>query len=290
MHPTSTGMNKTVLILTAALLAWPACRRKTNSGAKVSPAVNRTQTVSWDSTNVDVIIEKPAGNDMDVLLVFHGTVAYDSLIHKAARNTLDSVKNILKRKDMMLVSVAYPEENLLMGDNLRHAEAALLWVKNKAGADLGMRVRKVFLLGHSQGGYLVTRLNTLHRTDGVVANAPGPLNLVFRCGLEEDGKIKQGITCTQLRNKYGTTTANPAAYQQRSLLLYASGYMSDILFVQGLNDSPIQMNSWPAFKAKVSGCTDCAQRIFHEVPGAGHGSLFQDSGARAVFNEFIEKR
>lgn len=284
-------MNRIVLILTAALLTWPACKsRDEGSGTAVSPAVNRTQTVTWDSTSVDVIIEKPAGNELDVMLVYHGTVAFDSLILKAARNTLDSVKNILQRKDMMLVSVAYPEENLLMGDNLRHAEAALLWVKNKAGAELGMRVRKIFLLGHSQGGYLVTRLNTLHRTDGVVANAPGPLNLVFRCGLEEDGKIRQGIACTQLRNKYGTTTANPAAYQQRSLLMYASGYLSDILFVQGLDDSPIHMNSWPAFKAKVSGCTDCAQRLFHEVPGAGHGSLFQDSGARAAFNDFIEQR
>lgn len=284
-------MNRIVLILTAALLTWPACKSRNEGGSTaVSPAVNRTQTVTWDSTSVDVIIEKPEGNELDVMLVYHGTVAFDSLILKAARNTLDSVKNILQRKDMMLVSVAYPEENLLMGDNLRHAEAALLWVKNKAGAELGMRVRKIFLLGHSQGGYLVTRLNTLHRTDGVVANAPGPLNLVFRCGLEEDGKIRQGIACTQLRNKYGTTTTNPAAYQQRSLLMYASGYLSDILFVQGLDDSPIHMNSWPAFKAKVSGCTDCAQRLFHEVPGAGHGSLFQDSGARAAFNDFIGKR
>lgn len=284
-------MNRIYLLIIAVLLTWSACRRyEANGGEVVSPAVSRTQTITWDSTAVDVIIEKPAGNELDVLLVFHGTVAFDSLIHKAAQNTLDSVKNILQHKDMMLVSVAYPEENLLIGDNLKHAEAALLWVKNRANAELGMRVGKIFLLGHSQGGYLVTRLNVLHKTDGVIANAPGPLNLVFRCGLEEDGKIRQGIACTMLRNKYGSTVDNPTAYQQRSLLMYTSGYQSDILFVQGLDDSPVHMNSWPAFKSKVTACADCKQSIFHEVAGAGHGALFRDSGAASVFNEFIRTR
>jgi hypothetical protein len=142
------------------------------------------------------------------------------LILDAAYNTLNGFKRIMDRNDMMLVSVAYPEENLLFGDNIKHSEAALLWVKNKAAAELGIRIRKIFLAGHSQGGYVVTRLNTMHETNGVIANAPGPLNLVFRCQLEEDGKIAQGAVCNLLRAQYGTTTMNPEAYQARSLLKF----------------------------------------------------------------------
>ena len=79
---------------------------------------------------------------------------------------------------MMIVSVAYPQEKILFGDNIVQAEAALLWLKNKAGEELGATIKKIFLGGHSQGGYVVTRLNTMHKTNGVIANAPGPLNLV----------------------------------------------------------------------------------------------------------------
>jgi len=191
---------------------------------------------------------------------------------------------------MMIVSVAYPEENLLMGDNVLHSEAALLWVKNKAAGELGIQINKIFIAGHSQGGYIVTRLNTLQQTNGVIANAPGPLNLVFRCQLEEDGKIAGSGVCNLLKTKYGTTVINPEAYQARSLLKYSSSFKSDILFVQALDDSPIQMASWPLFKQKVTECTDCKKVQVHEVAGFGHQSLFENAGAKAVFNQFIGER
>lgn len=271
---------------------FAACKKKTHT---TEPGINDsayqiTKTIVGDSLSVDVVIDKPKGTSFDVLMVFHGTVTYDSLILEAAYNTLDGFKRILDRKDMMIVSVAYPEENLLMGDNVKHAEAALLWVKNKAAAELGIQVKKIFLAGHSQGGYVVTRLNTLQPTNGVIANAPGPLNLVFRCQLEEDGKISGSVVCNRLKTQYGTTTVNPAAYQARSLLKFTTGFKSDILFVQGLDDSPIQMNSWPLFKQKVTKCTDCKQVKVHEVAGFGHPSLFENAGAKAEFNKFIAER
>ncbi len=266
-----------------------ACKKKTNptNTAKNDSAFQITKTIVGDSLAVDVVIDKPQGTSFDVLMVFHGTVTYDSLILGAAQNTLDGFKRILDREDMMIVSVAYPEENLLMGDNLKHAEAALLWVKNKAATELGIQIKKVFLAGHSQGGYVVTRLNTMHETNGVIANAPGLLNLIFRCKLEEDGKIENGVVCDLLKRKYGTTTVNPEAYQARSLLKLSSGYKSDILFVQGLDDSPIQMTSWPLFKQKVTDCVDCKTVQVHEVAGFGHQSLFENGNAQLVFNQFI---
>jgi hypothetical protein len=190
---------------------------------------------------------------------------------------------------MMIVSVAHPQENILFGDNILQAEAALLWVKNRANQELGITVGKVFLAGHSQGGYLVTRLNRLHQTNGVIANAPGPLNLVYRCELEENGQVQSSSTCLKLKNVYGLTTANSSSYFERSLLNFTDGFKSDILFIQGQDDSPIQMYSWPSFKQKVLSCTNCQKSQFVDIPG-GHTALFTNTSAKTEFNNFINNR
>ena len=246
-----------------------------------------TQTITYNNINVDVVIDKPNLNEVDVLLVFHGTVFYDFNLMTAANTTLDKFKSILDRNDIMIVSVAYPQENVLLGDSIIQCEAALLWLKNNASQELGINVNKIFLAGHSQGGYMVTRLNTMHQINGVIANAPGPLNLVYRCQLEENGQIQSSTFCTNLRNMYGTTSSNPNAYFQRSLLNFTNDFNSDILFVQGLDDSPIQMHSWPTFKQNVISCSSCQNRQFVEIPGGGHVSLFESLTAKTEFNNFI---
>ena len=252
-----------------------------------SDAFRLTRTVSYNNITVDVVIDKPALNEMDVLLVFHGTVLYDSNLITAANTTLDKFKAILDRNDMMIVSVAYPQENILLGDSIIQCEAALLWLKNNASQELGITVNKIFLAGHSQGGYMVTRLNTIHQTNGVIANAPGPLNLVYRCQLEENGQVQSSIVCSNIKDLYGTTADNPNAYFQRSLLNFTNDFKSDILFVQGLDDSPIQMNLWPTFKQDVISCSTCQNRQFVEIPGGGHVSLFESLTAKTEFNNFI---
>jgi hypothetical protein len=264
-----------------------SCAKDNTSEQPIPTAYRITKSVTYNNSTVDVIIDKPALNEVDVLLVFHGTVMYDNSIMTNANTTLDKFKGILNRNDMMIVSVAYPQENVLLGDNIVQGEAALLWLKNKASQELGITVKKVFLGGHSQGGYMVTRLNTMHQTNGVIANAPGPLNLVYRCQLEENGQVQSGAVCTKLKNVYGTTTSNPDAYLQRSLLNFTSGFKSDILFVQGLNDAPIQMYSWPTFKQDVLSCRSCQNRLFVEITGGEHGTLFESSTAKTEFNNFI---
>ena len=246
-----------------------------------------TRNISYNNITVDVVIDKPALNQVDVLLVFHGTVMYDLNIMTAANTTLDKFKSVLDRNDMMIVSVAYPQENILLGDSIIQCEAALLWLKNKASQELGITVNKILLAGHSQGGYMVTRLNTMHQTNGVIANAPGPINLVYRCQLEENDQVQSSVTCSNLKDSYGTTADNPNAYFQRSLLNFTNDFKSDILFVQGLDDSPIQMNLWPTFKQEVISCSTCQNRQFVEIPGGGHVSLFESLTAKTEFNNFI---
>lgn len=270
------------------VLAFISCEA---TDQPVAATVDRQiRQVSHNGVSVSVIVDKPAQQVMDLLIVYHGTVQFDSNLLQAATIALDNFKAILDRKDMMIVSVAYPQENMLFGDGILQAEAALLWVKNQAGQELDVRVGKIFLAGHSQGGYMVTRLNSMHQTNGVISNAPGPLNLVYRCQLEESGQIPSGAVCTKLRNEYGTTAANPNAYHQRSLLNFVRDFKSDILFVQGLNDSPIQMYSWPIFKLDVTSCTSCGGRQFLEIPGVEHGALFTSPMAKTEFNAFINSR
>ena len=275
-------------IFTLIILFLFSCQKETKTALPEAPAAYRqTKTITYDSIEVKVVIDKPALNEVDVLLVFHGTVLYDSSLMTAANTTLDKFKGILDRKDMMIVSVVYPQENVLLGDNIVQGEAALLWLKNKASKELGISIKKIFLGGHSQGGYMVTRLNTMHQTNGVIANAPGPLNLVYRCELEEKGQIQSGAVCTKLKNVYGTTVTNPDAYYQRSLLNFTNGFKADMLFVQGLNDAPIQMYSWPTFKQNVLSCTTCKNSKFVEIPGGEHGALFGSPAAKTEFNNFI---
>ena len=274
-----------LLILLSFMLF--SCTKDDSANTTVPTAYRQTKTISYNSVTVDVVIDKPALDDLDVLLVFHGTVLDDSNIMTAANTTLDKFKGILDRNDMMIVSVAYPQENVLFGDNIVQGEAALLWLKNAASEELGITVNKIFLGGHSQGGYMVTRLNTMHQTNGVIANAPGPLNLVFRCELEENGQIQSSAVCSLLESEYGSTIENPDAYFQRSLLDYVDNFTSDILFFQGLDDSPIQMYSWLTFKEEVLSCTNCQNSQFVEIAGGGHGSLFESPIGKTEFNNFI---
>ena len=274
------------LIFLLTVIYFSSCAKE-NTTEESTEAYRVTQTISYNNIVVDVVIDKPDLNEMDVLLVFHGTVLYDSNLITAANTTLDKFKGILDRNDMMIISVAYPQENVLFGDSVIECEAALLWLKNNANQELGITVNKIFLAGHSQGGYMVTRLNTIHQTNGVIANAPGPLNLVYRCQLEENGQIQSSTFCTNLRNVYGTTSNNSNAYFQRSLLNFTNDFKSDILFVQGLDDSPIQMYSWPSFKKEVTSCSTCQNREFVEITGGGHVSLFESITAKTEFNNFL---
>jgi len=258
-----------------------------NTDTPISTAYRQTKTISYNSVSIDVIIDKPEQNELDVLLVFHGTVTSDTEILTAANNTLDKFKGILERNDMLIVSVAYPQEFVLLGDNIVKCEAALLWLKNKASQELGITIRKIFLGGHSQGGYMATRLNTMYQVNGVIANAPGPLNLVYRCQLEENGQIQPSAVCKKLKDVFGTMSSNPNLYFQRSLLNFANGFKSDILFVQGLNDSPIQLYTWPTFKQDVLSCTNCQNSQFVEITGGRHGSLFESPIGKTEFNNFI---
>ncbi len=252
-------------------------------------AAQGLRTVTYGGVSVQVVIHIPPAAVKDALVLYHPTVWFDDRIVPAAENTLENFKRLLYRDDMLLVSVAYPQQNREIGEGLREAEAALLWVKNDASRALGVSVNRIFLAGHSQGAYVVTRLNTLHPTNGVIANAPGPLDFEYRCLLEERGSAPGSQECGLMVQRYGLASANPAPYRKISLLSFTEGFKADTLYVQGLDDSAIQMRSWPLFRQAVQACKNCQRPVFLDVAG-GHDALFTSFAAREAFNQFIDQR
>lgn len=121
--------------------------------APVSPPAPPWQgirTIAYGGVSAQVVIHVPSASVKDALVLYHPTVWFDDRILPAAENTLDNFKRLLQRDDMLLVSVAYPQQNREIGEGLREAEAALLWVKNEASRALGLSIDRVFIAGHSR--------------------------------------------------------------------------------------------------------------------------------------------
>lgn len=278
------------LVLIAACTVGCAVDNTRDNSAIKQEAFYDTITIVQDGVRVELFVDRPAGVVSDIFVAYHGTVWYDNLLPQAARNIAGVFRERINDKSMVIIGVAYPQEDKRIGDGLTEAAAALEWVMNRGSEEWSVLPGKLFLGGHSQGGYIVTRLNTMFRVDGVIANAPGPLDLEFRCLLEENDQIAPSRECDIMREDFGLPSENPQPYIDRSLLSFTSGYQSDILFVQGLNDGPIQMRSWPLLQQRLSTCTDCQQVIFLPIQGAGHDALFSSPQGQAALNTFINNR
>ena len=178
------------------------------------------------------------GSSLDVVVLYHGTITSAGVTPFDAASTFMSIAlNKVDLKDKIIFSVAYPQDaipdyismvdtglaqqqfpglnfsSLLIGDNIAYAEAALLWVKNTLPAyltanNIPKTIDKVYTFGHSQGAYLVHRLNTMHTVDGVIANAPGPIDLLDRCSGNQN---TENITCNKINTGIGSTLTNPPA-------------------------------------------------------------------------------
>lgn len=259
------------------------------SGPPITPPTTDAQwhTATANGVSVQVLAERAKQRKVDVLLVYHGTVGSDARVREATTHTLRTFRKLLGPSDMLIISVAYPEEGRLWGDNVTEAEAALLWLQHDASAALGVEVGRIFLGGHSQGGALVLRLNTQHNVDGVIANAPGPLDLVDRCGREERKEEPQTVPCTLLSQTYGPPSQAADAYAARSLVGRSTPQRSPLLLVQGMGDSAPQVEVWPRLRAELDACTDCAAMHVIEVPKQGHTALFVAPEAEAAARAFL---
>jgi hypothetical protein len=169
---------------------------------------------------------------------------------------------------------------MVLGDGFRLLEFASNWISLK------------FNSTENQPVFLESRRRFVGHVALMVASVPLTGLLYGMMEGKYDFKIHKETLYfhdlrTKLKNVYGTTTSNPDAYFRRSLLNFTSGFKSDILFVQGLNDAPIQMYSWSTFKQEVLSCRSCRNRLFVEITGGEQGSLFESPTAKTEFNNFI---
>ena len=78
-------MRLSILFVFILLLVQEKAKTQTAKNYRI------TKTITYNNINADVVIDKPALDQVDVLLVFHGTVKFDSTILSAANNTLDKL-------------------------------------------------------------------------------------------------------------------------------------------------------------------------------------------------------
>ena len=175
-------------------------------------------------------------SQVDVVVLFHGTLTEGggSTIGQAATDMLERFVGTdtnsanytdLNIRDKIIFSVAYPQDHIsntrqfnlpgvgtetptfLMGDNLPYARAAVEWVKTNLNGYIAAQggsktIGDVYLFGHSQGGKIVSKINTLDSgIAGVIANAPGPIQFDQTC------TTAGGTTCNKVAAIYGSPSA-----------------------------------------------------------------------------------
>ena len=222
-----------------------------NAQFPIVPADGETHTIDGTSYPVMGKLYVPTGvaaSSLDVVVVFHGTVGSGS-IADAAQTALDTFLNTttLNVRDKIIFAAAYPQDHIsssdqynlpgvgtetstfLMGDNLAYTRAAVGWVKDSlngyiAGQGGSKTIGDVYLFGHSQGGKLVAKMNTLETgIAGVVANAPGPIQLDQTCSADPGN-----TSCSKIAAIHGAPGGGSAAnvYLGTSSLPFSEAYIA----------------------------------------------------------------
>jgi pimeloyl-ACP methyl ester carboxylesterase len=154
---------------------------------------------------------------------------------------------------------------------------------------LNIKIDRTFLIGHSLGGYIVTRLNTMYKNDGVIANVPGPIDLAFTCKILKNVNFGEKVDfCSSMKEKYGSAASNPSEYTNQSLISFVDGQKSKILFIQGLNDNKKQVDLMKIFEEKMNQYKNCADSNFVWVSGADHGAIIESEEGINAVNNFLK--
>lgn len=252
--------------------------------------------ISYRDNTSKVYINKPASDSVDALILFHGTTESDEVSHTAAQKFSELGATIADgRDDLLTISVAYRETNVLIGDELPEAEAVLHWVQEQAATELGVAINKVYILGHSRGGYIAMRLNDLYEVDGVIANGPGPVDFYERC-LAEERALKNGVVpaddktaCQSMMQQFNKPSISPKEYQERSLLTHVSHQQSPLLIMLGENETGFSVDRMPELLKAIDDCGDvCAPYTYKEISNTGHWTFDNPETITTIQNLLIK--
>jgi hypothetical protein len=242
----------------------PAAPTIANIQRNIVPSDGETHTVDGTSYPVMGRLYVPVGlaaSQIDVLVVFHGTLEDDDTtqISDAAVTSLNFFLNSsgLNCRDLIIFSAAYPQDHIsntlqfnisgvgteastfLMGDNIVYTRAVVGWVKSGglnsyiAAQGSSKTIGDIYLFGHSQGGKLVTKMNTIEDgIAGVVANAPGPIQFDQTCSTTPNV-----YSCTKVAAIHGASTGDGSEpYKSIGLETYTYQHKAPILFTQAIDD------------------------------------------------------
>lgn len=231
------------------------------------------------------------------------------------RIVLDPTK--VNVRDKVIFSVAYPQDAIpvwlsnpslaaqqfgitnlsgfYLGDNVPYAQSALQWVQSGLNTyfsdnSINRTVGDVYTFGHSQGGLLVHRLNTIAgitSVKGVISNAPGPIDLLDRCAISE-ANGDDNISCRKIKTGYGSTISNPNPYNNFSLKSYLSDTKAPTLFTQALDDEAYQVNLMQTIvQPGMSTCGTCSTSTFNYYATGGHDAFVINQTLQSDIRTFI---
>ena len=254
--------------------------------------------------------------NLNVVVLYHGTITSPITPLQAASNFLQMTleNSRLNLGNNIILSVAYPQDaipgwtqaaaesvfpgivvdNLFFGDNIAYAEAALLWSKNllkDAPALSGKTINKLYTFGHSQGGSIVHKLNTRISVDGVIANAPGPIDLATRC-LYHEVNNEVNPTCKKLYDVYGSVQVDSTEYDEVSVKSFLTEPVSPVLYTQCFDDTASDFYGVPqtqlmqnVIQNNLSVYNDVTFK-YYEI--GGHDGFNYNAEMQRDIREFIE--
>jgi hypothetical protein len=131
----------------------------------------------------------------------------------------------------------------------------------------------------------------MHAVDGIISNAPGPIDLLTRCSGDQN---TINVTCNKIRVAFGSTTENPSAYDGVSLKNFLSGTLSPALFTQALDDTtgndfgaPQVANMQNIVQAGLDTCTDCKDITFKYYQTGGHDAFVSNTFLQNDIRTFV---
>ena len=276
------------------------------SGGAVTYNLNGTEYPIMGS----LYVPQGGAGTLNVLVAFHGTLdeTGTTTIGDAAYYQRNLWVNTIGVKDMIVFAPAIPQDHIdgdrqygidgreaasfLMGDNINYARAAVEWVKNDlisylATQGVTQTLGDVYVFGHSQGGKLACKINTLTTgIAGVVANAPGPIQFDQTCAADPDN-----YSCSKVAAIHGASTGDGSSpYNTIGLENYTSTHNAPILFTQALDDTVGGGNqaTWlQNYRNAIDAISGNANTTVTTVPTGGHAAYESNAVLQLAIKNFI---
>ena len=248
---------KRILLITFALMVAVAASAKNYGWDTEILYKGAPDAYTEKMCRLDVAYEK-GGENRPVIVWFHGGGLTGGWRH---------IPDALRRDGAIVVGVGYRfVTNVSLAETIDDAAASVAWVFQnieKYGGDLS----KIYLAGHSAGGYLVSMLG---------------LNKAYlaKYGIDPDKQIKalapysgQVITHFAQREKQGIANLTPTI-DEFAPLFYVRGDAAPMLVISGDREVELfgryEENAYFVRMLRLNGHKDVT---FYEVDGFDHGDM-----------------